>query len=66
MAIVNGPEDIDGDYLLSTANFRQDDDGGTLAYLTFVDPKAQGGKAAGAKSDGAYDPGGALEEEGEA
>lgn len=65
MAIVNEPEDIDGDYLLSTANFRQGDEGGTQAFLTFVDPKSQGGKAAAGKSDGAFDPGDALEEQGE-
>lgn len=65
MAIANEPEDIDGDYTLSTANFRQGGQNGTIATLTFVDPKAQGGKAAAGKSDKAFDPGPALEDEGE-
>lgn len=62
MAIVNEPEDIDGDYTLSTANFRQSLDEGTVAYLTFVDPKALGGKGGTDKSDGVFDPGGGLDD----
>lgn len=65
MAIVNEFEDIDGDYALSTANFRQDDQGGTLAYLTFVDPKAIGGKAGMGSSDKAFDPGNDVEDGGQ-
>lgn len=64
MAIVNEPEDIDGDYALSTANLRQGAEGGTLAYLTFVDPKAQGGKAGADQSDGVFDPGSGIDEGG--
>jgi len=63
MAIVNEPEDIDGDYTLSTVNFRQDDEGGTIAFLNFVDPRAHGGKKAAGKSDAVFDPGPGLEEE---
>lgn len=63
MALVNEPEEIDGDYTLSTVNFRQDDGGGTLAFLNFVDPKAHGGKKGAGKSDGVFDPGSGLDEE---
>ncbi len=56
MAIVNEPEDIDGDFTLQTANFRQGGDEGTIAYLTFVDPKSVGGKEATDKSDGVFRP----------
>ncbi|MGU3665801.1 phage baseplate assembly protein [Methylobacterium sp. A49B] len=65
MAIVNEPEDIDGDYALQTANLRQGGQEGTVAYLTFVDPKAAGGKEASDKSDGVFDPGGGIDDEGE-
>ena len=65
MAIVCEPEDIDGDYTLQTANLRQGGEEGTVAYLTFVDPKAVGGKGGADKSDGAFDPGGGLDDEGE-
>lgn len=61
MAIVNEPEDVDSDFLLSTVNFRQGGDGGTLAYLNFVDPKSQGGKKGEGKSDGAFDAGAELD-----
>ena len=64
MAIVNAPEDIDGDYSLSTVNFRQGLEDGTRATLTFVDPKAQGGKAASDKSDAVFDPGGGIDDDG--
>ena len=65
MAIVNDEEDIDGDFTLSTANLRQGLEGGTLAYLNFVEPKAQGGKGGAGKSDGVFDPGGGIDEGGE-
>lgn len=65
VALVNEPEDIDGDYTLSTANFRQSLDEGTIAYLTFVDPKALGGKGGTDKSDGVFDPGGGLDDDDE-
>ncbi|GJD65179.1 phage baseplate assembly protein [Methylobacterium frigidaeris] len=60
MAVVNDPEDVDGDFSVSSVNFRQGDEG-TVAYVTFVDPKAQGGKAAKGKSakgsDAVFDAG---------
>ncbi|MGU3539974.1 phage baseplate assembly protein [Methylobacterium sp. A54F] len=62
MALVCDPEMIDADYTLSTANLRQGDEG-TLAYLTFVDPKAQGGKAGMGKSDAVFDPGSDVDED---
>lgn len=65
MAIVNAEEDIDGDFLLSTANFRQGGEDGTRATLTFVDPKSQGGKAGAGKSDKVFDAGSGLDDEGE-
>lgn len=65
MAIVNEPEDIDGDYTLQTANFRQGGEEGTIAYLTFVDPKTVGGKDGTDKSDGVFDPGAGIDDEGE-
>ena len=65
MAIVNEAEDIDGDYALQTANLRQGQQEGTVAYLTFVDPKAAGGKDGTDKSDGVFDPGGGIDDEGE-
>ena len=63
MAIRNEPEDIDSDYLLSTANFRQGGEDGTRATLTFVDPKSQGGKAGDGTSDKAFDAGAGLDED---
>ena len=52
MAIVIEEEDIDGDYTLSTVQFRQGRDEGTVAYLTFVDPQAHGGEKAASKGKG--------------
>lgn len=63
MPLVNPPEDVDGDFLLSTVNFRQGLGDGTRATLTFVDPKSQGGKAGRGKTDKAFDAGAALDEE---
>ncbi|GJD51080.1 hypothetical protein OPKNFCMD_3831 [Methylobacterium crusticola] len=63
MAIQVDPEDVDSDFALSTVNFRQDREGGTLAYLTFVDPKAQGGKKGSGTSDSAFDAGSGVDEE---
>jgi len=64
MMIVNEPEDIDGDYALSTANLRQGGEEGTVAYLTFVDPKAIGGKEASDQSDSVFDPGAGFDDGG--
>ncbi|MCF4130253.1 phage baseplate assembly protein [Methylobacterium sp. SyP6R] len=55
MAIVNEPEDVDGDFSLSSVSFRQGKEG-TVAFLTFVDPKAQGGKGTKGKSGKGSDP----------
>ena len=63
MAIVNAEEDVDGDFTLSTANLRQGSEG-TLATLTFVEPKALGGKTGAGKSDDVFDPGSGIDEEG--
>ena len=63
MAIVNDPEDIDSDFLLSSVNFRQGNDDGTAATLTFVDPKSQGGKGGDGKSDKAFDAGSGVDDD---
>lgn len=63
MAIRVPSEDIDQDLTLSLAKFSQKigEANGTMANLTFVDPKALGGKAGQGKSDAAFDSGSALE-----
>ena len=63
MAIQVPSEDIDQDLTLSSVKFSQKigQANGTTANLTFVDPKALGGKAGQGKSDSAFDPGGAFE-----
>ena len=57
-------EDVDQDLTLSTAKFRQSigENAGTTAELSFVDPKAHGGKGSQGKSDPAFSPGSALED----
>ena len=62
MAIVNEEEDIDGDYALSSVNLRQGEGEGTIGYLTFVEPKALGGKKAADKSDQVFDPGSGIDD----
>ena len=56
-------EDINQDLTLSSAKFVQKigKDVGTTANLTFVDPKALGGKAGQGSSDAAFDPGAGIE-----
>ena len=50
--------------MLQTVNFRQGQQDGTRATLTFIDPKAAGAKKSGdGKSDGAFDPGGSIDDE---
>lgn len=53
MALKLPSEDVDGDFLLSSVVFRQDHKG-TRAELTFVDPRSQGGKKPGGKTDPGY------------
>lgn len=64
MALECGPEDIAADYMLQSVNFRQGQQDGTRATLTFIDPKAAGAQKGGdGRSDAAFDPGGALDDE---
>ena len=61
MANVADEEDLDCDLTLSKAKLTQDDKG-TLATLTFVDPRTHGGSAPQGSADAAFDPGGSIDE----
>ena len=63
MAVQVSSEDIDQDLSLSSPRFHQKlgEGGGTTADLSFVDPKALGGKAGQGSSDTAFDSGASLE-----
>ena len=65
LAVIAEEEDIDQDLTLSSVQFRQSIEGGTMASLTLVDPRSHGGKkpTGGKGSDKAYDPGEELGDE---
>ena len=60
MANVNEEEDLDCDLTLSKAKLTQDEKG-TLAALTFVDPRTHGGAAPQGSADEAFDPGDGID-----
>lgn len=61
MANVVDEEDLDCDLTLSTARLVQSDKG-TLATLSFVDPRTHGGAKPQGSADTAFDPGGGIDE----
>ena len=63
MAIRIPSEDVDQDLTLSTVKYSQKlgKNGGTVAELSFVDPKTHGGKTGNGKSDEAFNPGDGLD-----
>jgi prophage tail gpP-like protein len=60
MALVLPSERVDQDMTLSSVTFTQNHQG-TVAELTFVDPRSHGGKNPKGKSDKAYDAGKGLD-----
>ena len=65
LAVVADAEDLDQDLTLSTVQFKQSIESGTIAILALVDPRSHGGKKpkGGKGSDKAYDPGEEVDDE---